>query len=277
MTDADSESARCKPGGLSVFAIHPSEKEWRVMRAPQRPASAGADDIPLLGTAIGFASGKAIFQVGSSDGTLILIYDVRDEKAVWVTQPEDAGFVCQAGDSVVAVATGSATRHFESSTTDSSLAEPLGTYTLEPDRGSWSKRIDTPKPVIANATSERVYCSAGQTVYVQESVDPRRASLLWYETEGWQRLPELPELLGSPLPAKIAGARLLWLDGRPSIFVLEEGQTEWTSVSNPQPGLVGVQALRNMLLIDPTWDQRPPAALSIGLLDPTSYLSKGAG
>ena len=125
-------------------------------------------------------------------------------------------------------------------------------------------------------------CSADEVAYLPVGPSPAGLDdgILWYEPDQ-QRMVALPRTGGVGLPdgpaiARFGGDRIIWPFNGEELLVLHEGANAWVRVKKPIAGPVDLAHIgADLLLVDPTWSQRPPAQLTLGLVDVSKLLAAG--
>lgn len=279
-TTADSESAVCKPGGLSAAAYQPTTKTWRSIQGPSPAPEASLLDVSV----VGWAGGYAMFTTNAlSADQRVLLLDPAAAK--WTSAPvlEGIDAECAVGSEFLAVRTGSVGPSGVSGTASASDdSHPLETLRLEvtPGAARWVNFNGTKKPGPTGSLLERVYCGDGQMIYIPVYPPPvgLDRGALWYQTDGstWDPLPSFQSagFNGTPSPAKVGTTRMVFMDNGDELFVLPAGSGEWQRVKSPMPGLIGLKPIDNdLLLMDGTFAQDPSEPLRLGLLQPDVYLA----
>lgn len=280
-TSADMEFARCKPGGLVAAAYSPEKETWRTLKAPNPyPHTGTAEGVPVTSAGLGWTGKDAVFRVDAAGPDQLALLDPSAGTWRWEDQLADTDTHCVTGDAVVAVSTATVTPEgAQTSPSPEAAAKPIRTFQLDTDTARWTELPITDKPASQGSLFERVYCSSGQLVYLPIKQPPVGLDTggLWYEPDRgqWSQIPSFGSagFAGTPIPAEVDGTRVLWLADGDELFVLPAGADEWARLKSPITGIVTLGALDDLLLVDPTWDQRPPTPLTIGLFDPTRYLA----
>jgi hypothetical protein len=283
-TGDETESMTCKSFSITAAAYSPEKNSWRALKAPDSPRTTevpGYGASPLTAVGRGWTGREAVFKAGDEDSDhRFLLIDPEAGTSRWAPELPASDTDCVTGGKLVAVRTGTVTPEgMRTGGGPETQAQPLETFRLNTATARWHDAAAVPKPASTGAMFENATCQAGQLIYLPIKQPPVGLDTggLWYEPnrDDWEILPSFRAAgyPGTPLPAELDGTRVLWMTSGDSLLVLPPGATEWIRVPSPVPGLVGLLALDQLILVDSTWEQGPSNRLTLGLFDPKRYVA----
>jgi hypothetical protein len=283
-TAADSDLARCAPGGLVVAAYTPTTRTWRTLPRPSLPLGVAVKDSYTEPVAVGWTGRDAVFSIQSRDpDQSMLLVDPKTGASTWAaalgaaaTKAGRGAYGDDPGGHEYCAVDGDLLGFTGASTSSAPIASPPAVFQLDRASLQWRQAPGTARTGTAQPMFEYFFCTAGQLASIPIQPPPTGidGGGLWWnaQTDRWDPLPSFGAV-GFPSQtasvAQVGATRVVWMQGLGKIFLLPVGASAWSTIPTPTTGLVHLQALDGRVLVEQSVVQ-PGVTPTIGFWTPPS-------